>query len=88
MNQVIMRKKTVATTYEPISETPIFGTFDISTALENSAAVNFRNDLGEDIPWAPGEFHTFSHVDLSKIFVKGAEGDVVTAIGDSRTHGV
>jgi hypothetical protein len=45
--------------------------------------VYFRGDDGSDVPWQKGEWHNFTSVDLSTVFIKGTAGDYVTVIGGS-----
>jgi hypothetical protein len=81
VNSTIMRRIEVATDYQPLSETPLVGSFEISAVPTNAATVFFRGDDGSDVPWMPGEYHAVYRVDLSRILVKGTPGDQVTVIG-------
>jgi len=81
MNSTIMRRIEVTSDYRPMSGVPLIGSFEISSIPGNSDIVLFRGDDGSDVPWVPGEYHTLHRVDLSRILIKGTEGDVVTVIG-------
>jgi hypothetical protein len=81
MNSTIMRRIEVATDYQPLSSTPLIGSFEISSVPTNAATVFFRGDDGSEVPWMPGEYHAVYRVDLSRILVKGTPGDQVTVIG-------
>ena len=81
MNNVLMRKVAVTEAYRPLAEGRTVVSVTISAPPENVADVFFRGDDGSDVPWVPGEWHEFLHVNLADIFVKGTPGDVVTVIG-------
>jgi hypothetical protein len=81
MNNVILRKVTVTTTYQPLSSVKLVGSVTISCPPGNTAAVLFRGDDGTDVPWASGEWHDFVGINLNEIQVKGTAGDVVTIVG-------
>jgi hypothetical protein len=81
MNNVIMRKIVVTSSYAPLVAEQLVGTFTISCPPSNSGPVYFLGDDGSDVPWIKGEWHTFKHVDLASIQVKGNDGDVVTVVG-------
>ena len=81
MNNVIMRKVAVTSSYAPLIAGSLVGTFTISCPPGNSGPVNFLGDDGSDVPWIPGEWHIFKHVDLHAIQVKGTVGDKVTVVG-------
>jgi hypothetical protein len=81
MNNTVMRKITLTATYQPLSAVPLVASVDISSPPTNAAVCYFRGDDGSDVPWQAGEWHPFVSIDLSKVFVKGAVGDVVTVNG-------
>ena len=81
MNRTIMRKVIVSADYRPLAARSLRGSFEISAAPGNTGSVFFRGDDGSDVPWMPGEYHSFRQVDLAEIRVKGTAGDVVTVIG-------
>jgi len=83
MNNVIMRKVNVTATYQPLVAAPLMGTFTVSCPPANAAVVYFKGDDGSDVPWVPGEWHTFERIDLAAIRVKGNDGDTVTIVGGS-----
>jgi len=81
MNNVYQRNIAVAAGYAALAATPTIVTVTISCPPANVAVVNFLADDGTDVPWQPGEWHTFHGVDLSQIQIKGAVGDTVTLNG-------
>ncbi len=81
MNNTILRKHTVAATYQPLASVPTVCTCTISTPPTNSGNVVFEGDEGAEVPWVPGEWHEFRSVDLARIKVKGTPGDIVTVVG-------
>ena len=82
MNNIVQRRIAATGSYTALSATPLIGTFDISCEPGNAAAINFLGDDGvSDVPWQPGEWHHFEHIDLSTIKIKGTVGDYVTVVG-------
>ncbi|NLX60075.1 MAG: hypothetical protein GXY74_13435 [Phycisphaerae bacterium] len=81
MNNLIMRRMAVSEEYQPLVAESLVGSVTISTPPGNQATVHFKGDDGSDVPWVPGEWHTFRSVDLSTFQVKGTTGDIVTVVG-------
>ena len=81
MNNVIMRKIDVTGSYAPLADSDVVASVTISTPPTNAANVLFKCADGSDVPWVPGEWHDFQHVNLAEIEIKGTPGDVVTVIG-------
>ena len=86
MNNVILRKLTATTTWQPLSDAPLIGTVSVSTPPSNLNNVLFRAvaEPGHEVPWVPGEWHQMHRVDLSTIQIKAASGggsDIVTVVG-------
>lgn len=81
MNNVIMRKIDVTVSYAPLADSGVVASVTISTPPTNVANVLFKCPDGQDIPWVPGEWHDFRHVNLADIEIKGTAGDMVTVIG-------
>lgn len=82
MNNVIMRRVEVTADYRPLSaKSREVVSAEISTPPTNTSPVFFRGDDGADVPWVPGEYHSFTRINLADIKIKGAPGDVVTVIG-------
>ena len=81
MNNVIMRAVPVTEEYAPLSAVSLVGSVTISTPPSNANDVFFLGDDGSDVLWVAGSWWEFKTVDLSKIFVKGTPGDVVSVIG-------
>jgi hypothetical protein len=59
----------------------LVGSVTISSPPTNAAVVYFLGDDGSDVPWVPGEWHSFRSIDLAAVRVKGTAGDVVTING-------
>jgi hypothetical protein len=81
MNNVIMRKIILTADYQPLASQSLVGSVTISAPPGNAGNVSFKGDDGSDVPWIPGEWHTFRSVDLSAIQAKGTPGDTVTVVG-------
>ena len=81
MNNVIMRSATVTATYAALVSSSLTGSVTISCPATNAGVVYFLGDDGSDVPWQPGEWQEFRHVDLSTIRIKGTAGDTVTLVG-------
>ena len=81
MNNIIMRKVTVTAVYTALLATKLIGSVTISCLPTNTGSVLFKGDDGLDVPWLPGEWHTFKSVDLASIQVKGNPGDLITIVG-------
>jgi len=84
MNNAIMRKVDVTADYAPLASEKTVASVEISCPPGNVGVVNFKGDTGQDVPWQPGEWHTFHRVDLAEIEIKGTPGDAVTVVGDTR----
>jgi len=80
-NQTVMRRVNVTADYAPLSAVPLVVSVCISCPPGNGAAVEFLGDDGSDVPWIPGQWVEFRHVDLSQIQVKGTPGDTVVILG-------
>jgi hypothetical protein len=81
MHKPIMRKIDVTEAYQTLPT--LSGSFDISTLPTNTGTVYFLGDDGSDVPWVPGEYHSFAEVNLEEFQIKGTAGNVVTVIGGS-----
>lgn len=81
MHNTIMRTIEVATQYEPLVTQRLVGSVTLSCPPTNAGDVIFLGDDGSDVPWEPGEWHTFHRIDLAEVKVKGTAGDVVTVVG-------
>ena len=83
MKNIVMLCVEVSEEYQPLSKQSLVASVDINASPTNAGPVYFRGTDGKDVPWASikGEWHFFSRVDLSEIFVKGTPGDVVTVVG-------
>jgi hypothetical protein len=81
MNNTIARKIEVTAEYQPLAAVQTVATVTVSAPAANAADVYLLGDTGDDVPIAPGEWHTFHSVDLAALQVKGTAGDIVTVIG-------
>lgn len=81
MNNAILRKITVTGSYQPLANTSLIGSVCISCPPTNTGNVFFLGDDGSDVPWIPGEWHDFQHIDLASVQVKGNVGDAVSVVG-------
>jgi len=81
MNNIIARKFDVTADYTALAASSIVATVTVSAPPGNGHNVYLRGDTGQDVPLVPGEWHTFYHVDLAGIQVKGTAGDIITVIG-------
>lgn len=81
MNNVIMRKLVLTADYQSLAAVRVVGSFVISAPPSNADDAIFLGDEGADVPWVPGEWHEFKHVNLAEVKVKGTPGDVVTVVG-------
>jgi len=81
MNNVVMRKVVVTADYQPLAGTSLVASVEISTPPTNADPVIFKGDDGSEVPWLPGEFHSFKSIDLGSLQVKGTPDDVVTVVG-------
>jgi len=83
MKNFVMLRVDLTEEYQPLSKQSLVASVDINTSPSNAGPVFFRGTDGKDVPWNSvcHEWHRFSRVDLSEIFVKGTFGDVVTVVG-------
>lgn len=78
-----MRRVVLTPEYRPLSQNHEIVSVEISAMPTNAGQTLFKGDTGDDVPWIPGEFHSFRNIDLSSMEVKGTAGDIVTVIGGS-----
>lgn len=81
MNNIVMRKVALTASYQRLVAEPLVATVEISTPPSNSDPVIFQGDDGSEVPWLPGEFHSFVRINLADVKLKGTPGDVVTIVG-------
>jgi len=81
MNNTIMRSIAMQAAYARLSDTRVVGTVTLTSALGNAATVYLKGDTGDDVPLAPGEWHTFERINLAAIEAKGTAGDILTVVG-------
>ena len=76
-----MKKIVVSSDYTVMSASSLTMFGEISCPTSNAGIVYFKNATDSDIPWEAGEWHSFTSQDISQIYTKGTNGDVVTVIG-------
>jgi hypothetical protein len=81
MNNILMRQIVVGEDYQSLASQQTVVTVTVSAPPTNLGNVVFKGDDGGEVPWVPGEWHTFQSVDLAQIEVKGLAGDKVTVVG-------
>lgn len=81
MNNTIMRAIEVTDQFQPLVQDRLVGSITISCPPTNTNDVIFLGDDGSEVPWLPGEWHSFQRIDLAEVQVKGTPGDVVTVVG-------
>lgn len=81
MNNTILRKLVLTADYQPLVSSRMVASVTLSTPPTNSGDAIFRGDDGGEVPWVPGEWHTFQRINLAEILIKGTPGDVVTVVG-------
>lgn len=83
MNNVLMRKVDVTAEFAPLAAEPTVASVTISCPPGNAGNVTFKSldDSGDEVPWAPGEWHAFQRIDLARVEIKGTAGDAVTVVG-------
>ena len=81
MNNVIARKVTVTTSWQPLASEPTVASVTVTTPTYNEANVLLKGDTGDEVPLEPGEWHVLLHVNLAQIEAKGTAGDIVTVVG-------
>jgi hypothetical protein len=81
VNKPIVRLVPVTAGYQPMSAKSLVGSFEISALPSNTALIYVLGDDGVDVPWLPGEFHSFVGINLHDLIVKGTPGDALTVIG-------
>ncbi len=89
-NNVVMRQISVNSLWQPLSAGSVIGTFTISSPPSNANNVLLRtaSEPDQHVTWVPGEFHTFTRIDLAAIEVTFAPGstpagDLITINGGS-----
>jgi hypothetical protein len=81
MNNLIMRKVNVTSSFQSLVSGRLVGSVTITAAPGNASEVYFRGDDGSEVPWVPGEWHSFRSINLAQLEVKGNTGDLVTIVG-------
>ncbi len=75
--EVLQREQNVYTGLYSLLDGNLTGTFEVTCPITNAGIVYFRGDDDSDVPWQPGESHTFNNVSTSNIRMKGTLGDKV-----------
>lgn len=81
MNNTIMRTVNVTEQFQPLVPDRLVASVTLSCPPTNASPVIFLGDDGSEVAWLPGEWHRFERINLAAIQVKGAAGDVVSAVG-------
>ncbi len=81
MHNLIQRRIAVTPDWQPLTAESLVASVDLSCPPMNAGVVFFHGDDGSEVPWIPGEWHQFAHVDLGAIRIRGTPGDAVTVIG-------
>lgn len=81
MNNLIARVIPVTAQYQPLTSARVVATISLTARPSNANPVYLQGDTGQDVPLAAGEWHTFEHINLAEIRIKGTAGDTVTVIG-------
>ncbi len=83
MNNTLMRKVDVTGDWTALAAERTVASVTISCPPGNAGNVVFKGDTGQEVPWVPGEWHTFQRVDLAEVEIKGTVDDAVTVVGGS-----
>ncbi|MBI5940557.1 MAG: hypothetical protein HY859_09040 [Caulobacterales bacterium] len=84
MNNLVQRVITLTPDWQPATQLPEeVASVDVLALPGNSAVVEFEGDLGQSVPWAPGEWHSFPRINLARLRMRGQPGDRVTVVGGS-----
>ena len=81
MNNTIMRTVDVTADYAALASEKTVASVALYCPSTNAGTVYVEGDTGQDVPWAPGEWHGFENVNLAEIRVKGTPGDAVLVVG-------
>jgi hypothetical protein len=82
MNNVLMRKIVLTTSYQPLSPKAS----EVVTVLVRLPSANkkeavFAGEGGTEVEWDPGSQFELKRVNLAEIRVKGRAGDIVVLAG-------
>ena len=84
MNNLVQRVIDVTPDWQAATPLPEeIASVDVLALPGNSAPVEFEGDLGQSVPWQPGEWHAFPRINLARLRVRGQPGDRVTVVGGS-----
>lgn len=82
MNNLVQRVIDVTPQWQPCSALgEEVASVDVLALPTNSGPVEFAGDLGDAVPWQPGEWHSFPRVNLADLRVRGQFGGRVTVVG-------
>jgi hypothetical protein len=82
MNNLVQRVIDVGPQWQAAATLPEeVASVDVLALPTNSAPVEFLGDLGQAVPWQPGEWHSFPRINLAGLKVRGNQGDRVTVVG-------
>jgi hypothetical protein len=84
MKNLIIRKVTLSSTYQPLASAPTRGTFTLRSPSAGSGTIQLRGDIGaSDVPFERGAQVFLERVNLADIYAKGGVGDYVIVVGSS-----
>ena len=84
MNNLVQRVISVTPDWQSASALPEeIASVDVLALPSNQHAVEFEGDLGQPVPWQPGEWHSFPRINLAHLRVRGQQGDQITVVGGS-----
>ena len=75
--EVFQREQAVMTSYGGLWDFAQLATLEVTCSPTNAAPVYFEGDDLSDVPWQPGECHTFHDIDTRDLRWKGTSGDKV-----------
>ena len=82
MNNLVQRVISVTPDWQPATALPEeIASVDVLALPTNAGPVEFLGDLGQAVPWQPGEWHSFSGINLAALRMRGLLGDRVTVVG-------
>ena len=64
MNNLVQRRIVLTADWQPVSAVPLVASVDVSCLPQNVGLVWFQGDDGSEVPWLPGEWHSFQRIDL------------------------
>ena len=82
MSNIVQRVISVTPNWQPATQLPEeIASVDVLALPTNQHPVEFEGDLGQAVPWQPGEWHSFPRINLALLKVRGQQGDQITVVG-------